>query len=93
MTSMGLRVQTTGYSESMIEHRAIRLIGTCCLFEATDLRETTAWSTESSYQYLGQVEGLQSSSNQQSQKFERTPPQFLKLLQKSIQKEVACLRS
>jgi hypothetical protein len=46
----------------MIEHRPTRLIGTCCLFETTDLRETTAWSTESSYQYFGQVEGLQSSS-------------------------------
>jgi len=59
---MGLRVQTTDYSESMIEHKAIRSIGTCCLFETTDLRETTACSTESSYQYLGQIEGLQSSS-------------------------------
>jgi hypothetical protein len=59
---MGLRVQTADYSESRIEHRAIRLIGTCGLFETTDLRETTAWSTESSCQYLGQVEGLESSS-------------------------------
>jgi hypothetical protein len=59
---MGLRVQTADYSERMIEPRAIRLIGTSGLFETTYLRETTAWSTESSYQYLGQVEGLQSSS-------------------------------